>query len=65
MTKSENAPVEKRPTAVTPAESKAALKDPISARDGRDVGPRRPRNELEISACVRGEFEACLEKEQI
>jgi hypothetical protein len=28
--------------------------------------PQRPRNvEPDISACVRGEFEACLEQEQI
>jgi len=39
--------------------------DPIPARIGSDVRPRRPRNELEISACVRGEFEAFLEQEQI
>ena len=39
--------------------------DPISARDGPDVRPQRPRNEPEISACARGEFEACLEQERI
>jgi hypothetical protein len=27
--------------------------------------PKRPRNEPEISACVRGDFEACLEEEQV
>jgi len=27
--------------------------------------PQRPRNEPEISACARGEFEACLEEERI
>ena len=39
--------------------------DPISARDRRDVRPQGPRNESEISACARGELEACLEQEQI
>jgi hypothetical protein len=39
--------------------------DPISARDGRDVRPQRPRKEPEISACARGEFEACLGQEEI
>jgi hypothetical protein len=27
--------------------------------------PQRPRNEPEISACARCQFEACLEQEQI
>jgi len=39
--------------------------DPISALDGRDVRPQRPRKEPDISACARGEFEACLEQKQI
>ena len=39
--------------------------DPISALHRRDVRAQRPRNEPEILACVRGEFEACLEQEQI
>jgi hypothetical protein len=39
--------------------------DLISRRDGRDVRPQRPCNEPEISACARGEFEACLEEERI
>ena len=30
-----------------------------------DVRPQRPRKEPEISACARGEFEACLEQERI
>jgi len=39
--------------------------DPISARYRRDVRPQRRRNEPEISACARGEFEAWLEQKQI
>jgi hypothetical protein len=27
--------------------------------------PQRPGNEPEISACARGEFEACLEQERV
>lgn len=39
--------------------------DPISARDRRDVRAQRPRNEPEILACARAEFEAWLEQERV
>jgi hypothetical protein len=39
--------------------------DLISARVGHNARPQRPRNEPEISACARGEFEASLEQERI